>query len=39
VAIALTIGLIDWIEEPNFDLLDLGLLVLQQLGLGLDCSS
>jgi hypothetical protein len=39
VAIALTIGLIDWIEEPNFDLPDLVLLVLRQLGLGLDCGS
>jgi cell volume regulation protein A len=35
VAIALTIGLIDWIEEPSFDFPDLLLLVVQQLGLGL----
>jgi potassium/hydrogen antiporter len=35
VAIALTIGLIDWIEEPSSDLPDLVLLVVRQLGLGL----
>ena len=35
VAIALTIGLIDWIEQPSFDFPDLVLLVVQQLGLGL----
>ena len=35
VAIALTIGLIDWIEGPSFDFPDLVLLVIQQLGLGL----
>jgi potassium/hydrogen antiporter len=35
VAIALTIGLIDWIEEPSFDFPDLVLLVVRQLGLGL----
>jgi cell volume regulation protein A len=35
VAIALTIGLIEWIEEPSFDFPDLVLLVVRQLGLGL----
>lgn len=35
VAIALTIGLIDWIEEPSFAFPDLVLLVVRQLGLGL----
>lgn len=35
VAIALTIGLIGWIEEPSFDFPDLVLLVVRQLGLGL----
>jgi cell volume regulation protein A len=35
VAIALTIGLIAWIEEPSFDFPDLVLLVVRQLGLGL----
>jgi cell volume regulation protein A len=35
VAIALTVGLIDWIEEPSFDFPDLVLLVVRQLGLGL----
>jgi cell volume regulation protein A len=35
VAIALTIGLIDWIEEPSFAFPDLARLVVQQLGLGL----
>ena len=35
VAIALTLGLIDWIEEPDFGLPDLVLLVFQELGLGL----
>jgi cell volume regulation protein A len=35
VAIALTIGLIDWIEKPSFAFPDLLLLVLRQLTLGL----
>jgi cell volume regulation protein A len=35
VAIALTIGLIDWIEKPNYTFPDLLLLVVRQLGLGL----
>jgi potassium/hydrogen antiporter len=35
VAIALTIGLIDWIEGPSFHFPDLVFLVIQQLGLGL----
>jgi potassium/hydrogen antiporter len=35
VAIALTIGLIDWIEEDDFSFPDLALLVVRQLGLGL----
>jgi cell volume regulation protein A len=35
VAIALTIGLIDWIEKPSFSFPDLVLLVVRQLGLGL----
>jgi cell volume regulation protein A len=35
VAIALTLGLIAWIEEANFAFFDLLLLVVRQLGLGL----
>ena len=35
MAIALTIGLIEWIEEPSFAFPDLALLVVRQLGLGL----
>jgi hypothetical protein len=35
VAIALTLGLIDWIEKPSFGFADLVLLVVRQLGLGL----
>lgn len=35
VAIALTIGLIDWVQKPTFALADLVLLCLRQLGLGL----
>ena len=35
MAIALTIGLIDWIEKPNYGIGDLSLLLLRQLGLGL----
>lgn len=35
VAIALTLGLISWIEDPTFRLDDLALLVVRQLGLGL----
>jgi potassium/hydrogen antiporter len=35
VAIALTIGLIDWIDEPSFGFPDLVLLVVRQLTLGL----
>jgi cell volume regulation protein A len=35
VAIALTIGLIDWIEKPSFTFPDLALLVFRQLTLGL----
>lgn len=35
VAIALTIGLISWIQDPTFRLDDLVLLVVRQLGLGL----
>ena len=35
VAIALTIGLIEWIDEPSFALSDLVLLVVRELALGL----
>src|ERR1051325_4883490 len=35
MAIALTIGLIDWIEKPDYGIGDLALLVVRQLGLGL----
>ncbi len=35
VAIAFTIGLIDWLQKPSFGLEDLVLLVVRQLGLGL----
>ncbi len=35
MAIALTIGLIEWIEEPVFSFSELVLLVVQELGLGL----
>ena len=35
MAIALTIGLIEWVDDPTFRLDDLALLLLQQLGLGL----
>jgi len=35
MAIALTIGLIAWIQQPTYDLSDLGLLLIQQIGLGL----
>ena len=35
VAIALTIGLIDWIDKPSFTFPDVVLLVVRQLGLGL----
>jgi potassium/hydrogen antiporter len=35
MAIALTIGLIDWIEQPGYGLGDLTLLLVRQLGLGL----
>jgi len=35
VAIALTLGLIAWIEQPGYRVGDLSVLVLQQLGLGL----
>src|SRR4030095_2086244 len=35
VAIALTIGLIDWIQKPSFGFPDLLLLVVRQLALGL----
>ena len=35
MAIALTIGLIDWIEKPDYGIGDLSLLLLRQLGLGL----
>jgi potassium/hydrogen antiporter len=35
MAIALTIGLIEWIQEPTFAFPDLALLVVRQLGLGL----
>jgi potassium/hydrogen antiporter len=35
MAIALTIGLIDWIEKPHSGFGDLALLVVRQLGLGL----
>ncbi len=35
MAIALTIGLIDWIERPGYGIGDLALLLLRQLGLGL----
>src|SRR4051794_5858179 len=35
MAIALTLGLIQWIQEPDYGLADLSLLVLRQIGLGL----
>jgi cell volume regulation protein A len=35
MAIALTIGLIDWIEKPSYGFGDLALLLVRQLGLGL----
>jgi cell volume regulation protein A len=35
MAIALTIGLIDWIEKPGYGAGDLALLLVRQLGLGL----
>ncbi len=35
MAIALTIGLISWIQQPAYNLSDLGLLLVQQLGIGL----
>src|SRR5687767_13417690 len=35
MAIALTIGLIEWIQEPSFGFVDLVLLVVQELGIGL----
>lgn len=35
MAIALTIGLIDWIEKPSYGIGDLVLLVVRQMGLGL----
>jgi cell volume regulation protein A len=35
MAVALTIGLIEWIQEPSFRTPDLVLLVVQQLGIGL----
>ena len=35
MAIALTLGLIDWIQKPGFGLPDLLLLLVRQLGLGL----
>jgi cell volume regulation protein A len=35
MAIALTIGLVDWIEKPDYGIGDLTLLLVRQLGLGL----
>lgn len=35
MAIALTVGLISWIQQPAYNLADLSLLLLQQLGIGL----
>jgi potassium/hydrogen antiporter len=35
MAIALTIGLIDWITRPDYDVLDLALLLVRQISLGL----
>jgi cell volume regulation protein A len=35
VAIALTLGLIAWIDQPSYDLRDLSVLLVRQLGLGL----
>src|SRR4051812_10317348 len=35
MAIALTIGLVDWIRSPGYGFPDLALLLLRQLGLGL----
>ena len=35
MAIALTVGLIEWIQEPEFGFPDLVLLIVRQLGLGL----
>jgi cell volume regulation protein A len=35
MAVALTIGLIDWIEKPDYGIGDLALLLVRQLGIGL----
>src|SRR5262245_8378433 len=35
MAIALTVGLIEWIQHPGYDTVDLTVLVIRQLGLGL----
>jgi cell volume regulation protein A len=35
MAIALTIGFISWIQHPHYNLANLGLLLIQQLGIGL----
>lgn len=35
MAIALTVGLISWIQQPTYNIGDLGLLLVQQLGIGL----
>src|SRR3954467_5088104 len=35
LAVLLVIGLIDWIQQPDYGALDMGLLLLRQLGIGL----
>ena len=35
MAIALTVGLIEWIQEPRFGFVDVALLVVRELGIGL----
>jgi potassium/hydrogen antiporter len=35
LAILLVIGLIDWIQQPDYGALDMGLLLIKQLGIGL----
>jgi cell volume regulation protein A len=34
MAVLLVLGLIDWIQEPGYGVLDMGLLLIQQLGIG-----
>src|SRR3954454_5153147 len=35
LAVLLVIGLIDWIQQPDYGVLDMGVLLLRQLGIGL----